>query len=79
MYIGAEDVTGPILATREDERVIPAMAWMRSMRFDELPQVWNVIRGEMALVGPRPERQDLADRFEMVIPGYGRRHVHYFL
>jgi len=74
MYIGAEDVTGPVLATREDERVIPAMAWMRSMRFDELPQVWNVIRGEMALVGPRPERQELADRFEMVIPGYGRRH-----
>ncbi|MDB4818576.1 sugar transferase, partial [Acidimicrobiales bacterium] len=74
MYIGAEDVTGPVLATREDERVIPAMAWMRSMRFDELPQVWNVIRGEMALVGPRPERQELADRFEMVVPGYGRRH-----
>ena len=74
MYVGAEDVTGPVLATRDDARVIPAMAWMRSMRFDELPQIWNVIRGDMSLVGPRPERQELADRFEMVIPGYGRRH-----
>lgn len=74
MYEGAEDVTGAVLAAREDERVIPAMAWMRKMRFDELPQIWNVIRGDMALVGPRPERQEFTERFEMVIPGYGRRH-----
>jgi lipopolysaccharide/colanic/teichoic acid biosynthesis glycosyltransferase len=74
MYEGAEDVTGAVLAARDDARVIPAMAWMRKMRFDELPQIWNVIRGDMALVGPRPERQELTERFEMVIPGYGRRH-----
>lgn len=74
MYQGAEDQTGPVLAERDDARVIPAMAWMRKMRFDELPQIWNVIKGDMSLVGPRPERQELADQFEMVIPGYGRRH-----
>jgi lipopolysaccharide/colanic/teichoic acid biosynthesis glycosyltransferase len=50
MYEGAEDATGAVLATRDDARVIPAMAWMRKMRFDELPQTWNEIRGDMALV-----------------------------
>lgn len=74
MYPGSEDETGPVLADRDDARVIPWMAWMRAMRFDELPQIWNVIKGDMSLVGPRPERKELADGFEMVIPGYGRRH-----
>lgn len=74
MYQDSEDESGPVLASKDDARVIPAMKWMRSMRFDELPQVWNVIKGDMSLVGPRPERRELADRFEMVIPGYGRRH-----
>lgn len=74
MYLGSEAKTGPILAERDDARVIPAMAWMRKMRFDELPQIWNVIRGEMSLVGPRPERHELAEGFESIIPGYGRRH-----
>lgn len=74
MYEGSEDKTGPVLADRDDERVIPSMAWMRKMRFDELPQIWNVLKGEMSLVGPRPERRELAEGFELVIPGYGRRH-----
>ena len=74
MYVGSESKTGAVLAQKDDARVIPLMAWMRKMRFDELPQIWNVVKGDMSLVGPRPERQELADGFEAIIPGYGRRH-----
>jgi exopolysaccharide biosynthesis polyprenyl glycosylphosphotransferase len=74
MYVGSESKTGAVLAQKDDARVIPLMAWMRKMRFDELPQIWNVAKGDMSLVGPRPERQELADGFEAIIPGYGRRH-----
>ncbi len=51
----------------------PFPAWLRSTGLDELPQLWNVVRGEMNLIGPRPERPYFVERFEQSIPGYRRR------
>lgn len=74
MYLGAEERTGAVLAEEDDPRVVPGLRWVRAMRLDELPQLWNVLKGEMSIIGPRPERPELAERFEALVPGYHRRH-----
>jgi lipopolysaccharide/colanic/teichoic acid biosynthesis glycosyltransferase len=74
MYPDAEADGHARLAAQDDDRVIPACRWVRATRLDELPQIWNILKGEMSLVGPRPERPELTSRFERVIPGYARRH-----
>jgi exopolysaccharide biosynthesis polyprenyl glycosylphosphotransferase len=74
MAHGVESTTGAQLATAADPRVLAGMTWIRRARLDELPQLWNVIKGEMSLVGPRPERPKFVEQFESEIPGYERRH-----
>ena len=68
------EAAGPQLAGKEDGRIIPGLHWMRSTRADELPQLWNVLKGQMSLVGPRPERPELIEQIEQDVAGYARRH-----
>jgi exopolysaccharide biosynthesis polyprenyl glycosylphosphotransferase len=69
-----DDGLGPRLASPGDPRIIAACRWVRATRMDELPQLFNVLRGEMSLVGPRPERPELVAELAPRISGYERRH-----
>ena len=74
MVPDAEEDGRARLATLDDDRIVPTLKWMREMRADELPQLWNVLRGEMSLVGPRPERPELVAEITRRVPGYVRRN-----
>ena len=75
MVLDAEKHTGPVLsAGAADTRITPVGKLLRATRLDELPQLVNVLRGEMSLVGPRPERPCFVRRYEVEIPGYRERH-----
>lgn len=69
----AETKTGPVWATKKDSRITKVGHFLRTSHLDELPQFFNVLSGEMSLVGPRPERPHFVRQFRKIIPHYDRR------
>jgi exopolysaccharide biosynthesis polyprenyl glycosylphosphotransferase len=71
----AEESTGPVWASPRDPRVTRVGRWLRKLRIDEIPQMWNVLRGEMSFVGPRPERPVFVESLQSKFPVYTLRHL----
>lgn len=67
------ETQGPVWAREDDERITPIGKWLRKGRIDEIPQMFNVLRGEMSFVGPRPERPHFVEKLRAVIPYYDQR------
>ena len=75
MYDGSEDETGPVLSNDHDPRITRVGRVLRNLRLDELPQLFNVLKGDMSFVGPRPERPFFVEQFSKEIPDYSHRYL----
>jgi putative colanic acid biosynthesis UDP-glucose lipid carrier transferase len=75
MPVDAEAASGPVWTRTGERRATPFGTFLRRTSLDELPQFINVLRGEMSLVGPRPERPEFVERFRQQIPGYMQKHL----
>jgi lipopolysaccharide/colanic/teichoic acid biosynthesis glycosyltransferase len=75
MRADAEADVGPTWAGDNDPRITPVGRFLRKTRMDEIPQLWNVLRGDMSFVGPRPERPEFVEQLAAKIPYYHLRHV----
>ena len=75
MKANAEADTGATWATDDDPRITPVGKFLRKVRLDEIPQMWNVLKGEMGFIGPRPERPEFVSKLTEQIPYYNLRHI----
>lgn len=73
MYQDAESNSGAVWAQKHDARITKIGAFMRNTRIDELPQIWNVLKGELSFIGPRPERPGFTQEFSETYPGFEQR------